>query len=47
MNNNLFDDLVVSIKEASAIKCNGIKAQRVTELELHNTKEVREKTGLT
>lgn len=47
MDNNLFDELVVSIKEAGAIKRNEIKAQRVTELELHNTKEVREKTGLT
>ena len=47
MDNNLFDDLVASIKEAGAIKRNEIKANRVTELELPDIKEVREKTGLT
>ena len=47
MDNNLFDDLVASIKEAGAIKRNEIKASRVTELELPDIKEVREKTGLT
>jgi putative transcriptional regulator len=48
MDNNLFDDLVASIKEAGAIKKrNEIKASRVTELELPDIKEVREKTGLT
>ena len=47
MDNNLFDDLVASIKEAGAIKRNEIKASRVTALELPDIKEVREKTGLT
>ena len=47
MDNNLFDDLVASIKEAGAIKRNEMKASRVTELELPDIKEVREKTGLT
>ncbi len=47
MDNNLFDDLVASIKEAGAIKRKEIKASRVTELELPDIKEVREKTGLT
>lgn len=47
MDNNLFDELVASIKEAGAIKRNEIKASRVTELELPDIKEVREKTGLT
>ena len=46
MDNSLFDDLVASIKEAGAIKRNEIKASRVTELELPDIKEVREKTGL-
>ena len=35
------------MKEAGAIKCNEMKASRVTELELPDIKEVREKTGLT
>ena len=47
MDNNLLDDLVASIKEAGAIKRKEIKASRVTELELPDIKEVREKTGLT
>ena len=47
MDNNLFDDLVASIKEAGAIKRNEIKASRVTALELPDIKKVREKTGLT
>lgn len=47
MDNNLFDDLVASIKEAGAIKRNEMKASQVTELELPDIKEVREKTGLT
>ena len=46
MDNNLFDDLVSSIKEAGAIKRKEIQASRVTELELPDIKEVREKTGL-
>ena len=46
MNNNLFDDLVVSLKEVGAIKRKDIQASRVIELELPNIKEVREKTGL-
>lgn len=46
MDNNLFDDLVASIKEAGAIKRNEVKASRVTELTLPDIKEVREKTGL-
>jgi putative transcriptional regulator len=45
MDNNLFDDLVASIKEAGAIKRKEVKASRVTELELPDIKEVRE-TGL-
>ena len=45
MDNNLFDDLVSSIKEAGAIKRQEIQANRVTELELPDIKEVREKTG--
>ena len=47
MDNNLFNDLVASIKEAGAIKRNEIKASRVTALELPDIKKVREKTGLT
>ncbi len=39
MDNNLFDDLVASIKEAGAIKRNELKASRVTELELPDIKE--------
>jgi putative transcriptional regulator len=31
MDNNLFDDLVASIKEAGAIKRKEVKASRVTE----------------
>lgn len=46
MDNNLLDDLIASIKEASTIKRKGVKASRVTELELPNIKEVIEKTGL-
>jgi putative transcriptional regulator len=46
MDNNLFDDLVASIKEAGAIKREEVKASRVTELELPDIKEVCEKTGL-
>ena len=46
MDNNLFDDLVASIKEAGAIKRKEVKASRITELELPDIKEVREKTGL-
>ena len=46
MDNNLFDDLVASIKEAGVIKRNEVKASRVTELTLPDIKEVREKTGL-
>jgi putative transcriptional regulator len=42
MDNNLFDDLVASIKEAGAIKRKE-EASRVTELELPDIKEVREK----
>jgi len=46
MDNNLFDDLVSSIKEAGVIKRKEIHISRVTELELPDIKEVREKTGL-
>ena len=46
MDNSLFDDLVVSLKEAGAIRRKEIQASRVTELKLPNIKEVREKTGL-
>lgn len=46
MDNNLFGDLVSSIKKAGAIKRNEIQASRVTELELPDIKQVREKTGL-
>ena len=46
MDNNLFDDLVASIKEARAIKRKEFQASRTTELELPDIKEVREKTGL-
>ena len=46
MDNNFFDDLVASIKEAGAIKRKEIQASRTTELELPDIKEVREKTGL-
>jgi putative transcriptional regulator len=42
MDNNLFDDLVASIKEAGAIKRNEVQASRVTELTLPDIK-VREK----
>jgi hypothetical protein len=37
---------LLSIKEAGAIKRKEVKASRVTELELPDIKEVREKTGL-
>ena len=47
MDDNFFDDLVASIKEAGAIKRNEMKASRVIELELPDIKQVREKTGLT
>ena len=43
MDNNLFDDLVSSIQETGAIKHKEIQASRVTELELPDIKEVREK----
>ncbi len=43
MDNNLFDDLVASIKEAGAIKRKEIKASRTTELKLPDIKQVREK----
>ena len=46
MGNNLFDDLVSSIKEAGTIQRKEIQASRVIELELPDIKEVREKTGL-
>ena len=36
--NNLFDDLVSSIKQAGAIKGKEIQASRVTELELPDIK---------
>ncbi len=38
MDNNLFDDLVASIKEAGAIKHKEVKASRFTELELPDIK---------
>lgn len=47
MDNNLFYDLVASIKEAGVIKRDEMKASRMTELELPDIKEVREKIGLT
>ena len=37
--NNLFHDLVTSIKEAGAIKRSDIQASRVTKLELPDIKE--------
>ena len=37
MDNNLFDDLITSIKEAGAIKRNEVKVSRVTELTLPNS----------
>ena len=46
MDNNLFDDLVASIHEVGAIKRKEIEASQVTELELSDIKEVREKTDL-
>ena len=46
MNNSLFDDLVSSMKEAGAIKRKEIQTSRVTELELPDIKEVREKNSL-
>jgi putative transcriptional regulator len=46
MDNNLFDDLVYSIKEAGAIKRKETHVSRVTELELPDIKEGREKIGL-
>lgn len=46
MDNNLFDDLVYSIKEAGAIKRKETHASRVTELELPDIKDGREKIGL-
>lgn len=46
MDNNLFDDLVSSIKEAGSIKREDIQASQVTKLELPDIKKVREKTGL-
>ena len=42
MDNNLFDDLVYSIKEAGAIKRKETHVSRVTELELPDIKEGRE-----
>ena len=46
MDNNLFDSLVSSIKEAGSIKRKEIQASRVIELRLLDIKEVRKKTGL-
>lgn len=46
MDNNLFDDLLVSIKDAGAIKRQETQASRAIELELPDIKEVGEKTGL-
>lgn len=43
MDNNLFEDLVSSIKEAGTIKRKEIHASRTTELEL--PKKAHEKTG--
>lgn len=44
MENNLFDELISSIKEAGAIQREEILANRTTELELPEIKEIREKT---
>ena len=46
MENNLFDDLVSSIKEAGAIKRGEQAASRTFKVELPDVKAVREKTGL-
>lgn len=46
MDNHLFDDLVASIHEEWAIKHKKTQASRVTELQLPDIKEVREKTEL-
>ena len=46
MDNNLFDDLVASIKEAGAIKRKEIQASRMTELKLPDIKEVRDSSAL-
>ena len=47
MDNNLFDHLVLSIKEAGAIKRDEIQASRITDLKLPDSKAVCEKMGLT
>ena len=46
MDNNLFDDLVASIKEAGAIKRNEVQASRLPELTPPEITAVRENTGL-
>lgn len=47
MDNNLFDHIVLSIKEAGAIKRDEIQASRITDLNLPDSKEVPKKMELT
>jgi putative transcriptional regulator len=47
MDNSLFDHLVLSIKEAGAIKRDEIHASRITDLNLPDSKEVPKKMELT
>jgi len=46
MNDELFSDLVQSIKEMQAIEKNELKAARTTIVAIPNTKAIREKLGL-
>jgi putative transcriptional regulator len=47
MDNNLFDHIVLSIKEAGAIKRDEIQASRITDLNLPDSKGVPKKMELT
>lgn len=47
MNNKLFDHLVLSLKEAGAIKRDEIQASQATDLRLPDSKAGCEKMGLT
>jgi len=47
MDNKLFDHLVLSLKEAGAIKRDEIQASQATDLRLPDSKAVREKMRLT
>lgn len=47
MNNKLFDHLVLSLKEAGAIKRDEIQASRVTMLRLPYSRAVPKKNGTT